>query len=95
MQPGGRPPQVWDKTLDAIHQAMTTTNSGTQANVRQAKAGGGPLEQVSVRGWKRSRAASNRDGGIESLLAFLERRLNASDSKSGPRAKITKVCAAQ
>lgn len=91
-QHGGRP-QVWDKTLDAIHQAMNNS-SGTQANVRQAKTGGGShLEQVSVGGWKRSRAASNRDGGLESLLGFLERRLNASDSKSGPRAKISKVCA--
>lgn len=92
-QTGGRP-QVWDKTLDAIHQAISN-NSGNQANVRQAKSGGGGghLEQLSVRGWKRSRAASNRDGGLESLLAFLERKLNATDSKSGPRAKISKVCA--
>lgn len=88
-QAGGRP-QVWDKTLDAIHQAITT-NTDSQANIRQSK-GGGNLEQLSVRGLKQSRAASHRDGGVESLLGFLERRL-ASDSKHGTRAKISKVCA--
>lgn len=78
---------------DAIEKAITTTHDtkDTQANIRRnQKSTGSNLEQLSVRGWKQSKAASNRDGGVESLLAFLERRMN-SQSK-GPRVKITKVC---
>lgn len=80
-----------DKTLDEIQKAISS-GKDSQANIRQTKSSGGPnLETFSVRGWKDSKAASNRDGGVESLLAFLERRMNAH-TKSGPRAKITKVC---
>lgn len=80
-----------DKTLDEIQKAISS-GKDSQANIRQTKSSGGPnLESFSVRGWKDSKAASNRDGGVESLLAFLERRMNAH-TKSGPRAKITKVC---
>ena len=79
---------------DAIQKAIAS-NSGAQANVRQGRKGKAPnrdnLEQFSVRGWKESKAASNSDGGLESLIAFLERRMNAH-SKTGPRAKISKVC---
>ena len=75
---------------DLFERALHS-NDG-QANVLSGnKKTGGDLEQFSVRGWKSSKAASNRDGGLESLIAFLERRMN-SFIKSGPRAKITKVC---
>ena len=78
------------KALDAIQKAISSTKD-SQVNIRQGKnAAGGNLEQFSVRGWKESKAASNRDGGVESLVAFLERRMNAA--AKGPRAKITKVC---
>lgn len=80
---GGRP-----RALDAIQKAITS-NSDSQANIRQGGRGAS-LEQVIVRGWKQSKAASNRDGGLESLLTFLEKKLNTSDSKSGQRARITK-----
>ncbi|KAH8431760.1 nuclear mRNA export, poly(A)+RNA binding protein [Aspergillus melleus] len=83
---GGRP-----RALDAIQKAITS-NSDSQANIRQGGRAAS-LEQVIVRGWKQSKAASNRDGGLESLLTFLEKKLNTSDSKSGQRARITKVCA--
>lgn len=87
---GGRP-LARDKTLDAIQKAISSSKD-SQANIRQIKSSSGAsLEQFSVRGWKQSKAASNRDGGVESLIAFLERRMNAT-TKSGPRAKITKVC---
>lgn len=75
---------------DAIQKAISGTTD-SQANIRQT--GKGNLEQVSVRGWKQSKAASNRDGGHESLITFLEKKLNTSDSKAGSRARITKVCA--
>lgn len=88
---GGRP-QPRDKTLDAIHKAISSTTD-SQASIRQGKSSaGGNLEQFRVLGWKKSKAASNRDGGVESLISFLERRMNTM-TKSGPRAKITKVCA--
>lgn len=86
-------PITRDRTLDAIQKAISSSQD-SQANIRQVnRAGGASLEQFSVRNWKQSKAASNRDGGVESLIAFLERRMNAT-SKPGPRAKITKVCSA-
>lgn len=84
---GGRP-----RALDAIQKAISSNSDSHQANIRQSGRGAG-LEQVIVRGWKQSKAASNRDGGLESLLTFLEKKLNHPDSKSGQRARITKVCA--
>jgi nuclear RNA export factor len=77
--------------LNAIQKAIAS-NADSQANIRQGTRGAG-LEQVSVRGWKQSKAASNRDGGLESLIAFLEKKLTTPDSKAGARARITKVCA--
>ncbi len=47
------------------------------------------LRQISVRGWKQSKAALNRDGGITDLLAFLERKATATDAQA---VKIIKVC---
>ncbi|KAJ5503607.1 Nuclear transport factor 2 Eukaryote [Penicillium fimorum] len=74
---------------DVIQRAISSADG--QANIHRGgrKKTGGDLESFSVRGWKESKAATNRDGGIESLIAFLERRMN-SFIKSGPRAKITK-----
>lgn len=51
----------------------------------------GGLEQLSVRGWRKSKAASNDDGGVASLIGFLEKKASPSD-QSLPRVKITKVC---
>ncbi|RHZ52008.1 hypothetical protein CDV55_102370 [Aspergillus turcosus] len=87
---GGRPQarDRTDRTLNAIQKAIAS-NADSQANIRQGTRGAG-LEQVSVRGWKQSKAASNRDGGLESLIAFLEKKLTAPDSKAGARARITK-----
>ena len=83
-------PRTQTRALDAIQKAITS-NSDSQANVRQGRRGPA-LEQAIVWGWKKSKAASNRDGGHESLLAFLEKKLS-NDPKTGARAKITKVCA--
>ncbi|PWY95645.1 hypothetical protein BO94DRAFT_562307 [Aspergillus sclerotioniger CBS 115572] len=83
--------QAANKAMDAIQKAISS-NSDSQANIRQGARGSG-LEQVVVRGWKQSKAASNRDGGLESLIAFLEKKLSSPDSKAGTRARITKVCA--
>ncbi|PWY82824.1 hypothetical protein BO70DRAFT_335796 [Aspergillus heteromorphus CBS 117.55] len=82
--------QAANKAMDAIQRAISSNDS--QANIRQGGRGSG-LEQAIVRGWKQSKAASNPDGGLESLIAFLEKKLSPSDSKAGTRARITKVCA--
>ncbi|KAA8643509.1 hypothetical protein EYZ11_006598 [Aspergillus tanneri] len=81
-------PRTRDRALDAIQKAISNT-SESQANIRQGGRGAG-LEQVIVCGWKQSKAASNRDGGLESLITFLEKKLNTADSKTGQRARITK-----
>lgn len=94
-----------DKTLDAIQKAIYSSAS-TQANVRQPRGrveelardtssrDRGGLEQLSVRGWKQSKAASNPDGGIESLITFLEKKGTPADPSAAAnlRVRITKVC---
>ncbi|KAL4734236.1 hypothetical protein BDV11DRAFT_198531 [Aspergillus similis] len=76
-----------DRSISQIQKALSSSNA--QANIRQ---GGrvSPTEQVAVLGWKESKAASNRDGGVESLVAFLEKKLTSPDSKTGPRIRISK-----
>lgn len=49
------------------------------------------LVQLTVRGFKDSKAASNSDGGIKDLLVFLERKASADVSVREP-VKIKKVC---
>lgn len=91
--PYARHSNTRDRTLNAIQNAIST-NSPSQANIRHGKPNAGTgLEQVRVSGWRQSKAATNRDGGVESLIAFLEKKLNPPNFTSGPRAKITKVCA--
>ncbi|KKK22635.1 hypothetical protein ARAM_003033 [Aspergillus rambellii] len=86
--PSGTRAPTRDRTINAIQKALSS-NTSSQANIRQGGRGGG-LEQVIVRGWKQSKAASNRDGGLESLITFLEKKLTSPDSKAGPRARISK-----
>ncbi|KAK2799129.1 Vacuolar protein sorting-associated protein 53 [Onygenales sp. PD_10] len=89
-----------DKTLDALQKAIFS-NASSQANVRHGRVrmDGIPtdaardrkgLVQVSVRGWKQSKAASNPDGGISSLIAFLEKKALPPDQSTAPRIKISK-----
>lgn len=90
---GGQAPGR-ERALNAIQKAITS-NVNSQANIRQPRERGGGLEQVIVRGWKQSKAASNPDGGVDSLIAFLERKAVPTDPKAAAntRVKITKVCA--
>lgn len=84
-----------DKTLDALQKAIFS-NASSEANIRRGRTGGtsvdGGLSQVQIRGWKQSRAASNSDGGFESLIAFLEKKATPPDARFGDRLKIHKVC---
>jgi nuclear RNA export factor len=62
-----------------------------QANVLDARISiSGTALQVD--GLKASKAASNPDGGLESLLGFLERKAAGLDSGSNRAVKIKKVC---
>lgn len=88
----GRPSGPRAPAVDAIQKAISGSTTTPQVNIRQGGKGSN-LEQVSIRGWKQSKAASNRDGGHESLVTFLEKKINATDSKAGSRARISKVCA--
>lgn len=51
----------------------------------------GPV-QILVRGWRESKAASNPDGGIKDLIAFLERKATAPNSSANEAVRIRKVC---
>lgn len=86
-----------EKTLDALEKAIFS-NASSQANVGhgrpQTQSKG--LVQVIVRGWKRSKAAFNPDGGLESLVMFLERKAQPPKKQgtaAHSRFKISKVCA--
>ncbi|KAL5338983.1 hypothetical protein BJX70DRAFT_365198 [Aspergillus crustosus] len=85
--PTGPRTQSLDRSIDQIQKALASSTA--QANIRQGGRGAG-LEQVTVRGWKDSLAASNRDGGVESLIAFLEKKLTPPESKATSRARISK-----
>lgn len=86
-----------EKTLDAIQKAVFG-GEGNQANIRQGskdRTRDGGLVRLTVRGWKDSKASSNADGGIESLIGFIERKATslAEQHTKFPRVKISKVCA--
>lgn len=95
-----------DKTLVALQKSIFN-NASSQANVRPGRGrtdgistdriskDRGGLVQLSIRGWTGSKAASNPDGGVESLIAFLEKKATPTDSNtpSHLRLKISKVCA--
>lgn len=49
-------------------------------------------EQVIVRGFQNSKAASNPDGGIKDLIAFLERKASAPDASARDLVRVKKVC---
>lgn len=49
-------------------------------------------EQIIIRGFQNSKAASNPDGGIKDLIAFLERKASAPDSSAKDLVRVKKVC---
>jgi len=83
---GGNPGLL--KAQSAIIRGLNAKHS--QANVLESRniAAGTSLQ---IDGLSLSKAASNPDGGVESLLAFLERKASAHDPNSKP-VKIKKVC---
>ncbi|WEW58269.1 Vacuolar protein sorting-associated protein 53 [Emydomyces testavorans] len=82
-----------EKTLDALQRAIFSATA-PQANIRRGRADGtmmdGRLSQVRVRGWRASKAVSNADGGVESLIAFLGKKATPPDPSAGARLSISK-----
>jgi nuclear RNA export factor len=77
-----------------IHRAQQAILRGLesqQANVLESRITTG-VTTLRVDGLSTSKAASNPDGGLESLLGFLERKASGLDAKSNRPVKIKKVC---
>ncbi|KAI9784176.1 MAG: nuclear mRNA export, poly(A)+RNA binding protein [Geoglossum umbratile] len=66
------------------------TTSGFNVAAGREKGWGGEYDEIRVRGLQESKAASNRDGGVSDLLAFLERKANGPDTKPGDAVRIRK-----
>jgi nuclear RNA export factor len=77
--------------MQRAQQAILRGIGAQQANVRDshiATAG----TTLKVDGLSMSKAAGNADGGLESLLGFLERKAKGHDPNSNRVIKIKKVC---
>ncbi len=74
-----------------LRMEVPNNNSNARKGHDRSRPGQGHLDQISVIGLKQSKAASNPDGGIKDLLAFLERKATGTDP--GQEAvRIRKVC---
>jgi nuclear RNA export factor len=74
-----------------VQQAILRGLGAKQANVLDSRLSTGNTT-LQIDGLKSSKAASNPDGGLESLLAFLERKAAGQDSGSNRTVRIKKVC---
>jgi nuclear RNA export factor len=63
-----------------------------QATVLESRITAVGPASLRIDGLSSSKAASNPDGGLESLLGFLERKASGLDAKSNRTVKIKKVC---
>jgi nuclear RNA export factor len=73
-------------------QAILRGMESKQATVLESRITGGGPSSLRIDGLSSSKAASNPDGGLESLLGFLERKASGLDAKSNRTVKIKKVC---
>lgn len=93
-QGGGRgrapTPRGAQLNTQKAQQAILRGLGAKQANVLDSRAAGNTTLQID--GLKSSKAASNADGGLESLLGFLERKAAGLDSGSNRTVRIKKVC---
>ncbi|KAJ5086057.1 GARP complex subunit Vps53 [Penicillium argentinense] len=87
---GGKARDKLGMNPDLIEKAISEDTQGhSQANVRQGKGSGGGTAQFAISGWRSSKVSSHRDGGVEHLLSFLERKMHNMTQK-GPRVRISK-----
>ncbi len=85
------PSRGGNQGLLRAQQAIMRGMESKQANILESRitSGGTTLR---IEGLSSSKAASNPDGGLESLLGFLERKASGLDAKSNRPVKIKKVC---
>jgi nuclear RNA export factor len=69
-------------------QAIVRSIGAHQVNIVESPA----TATLKIDGLSSSKAASNSDGGLESLLGFLERKAAGLDAKSNRSIRIKKVC---
>ncbi|RDL34497.1 NTF2-like protein [Venustampulla echinocandica] len=85
----GGPSRGGNAGIIKAQQAIIRGLGAKQANVLESHVTtGGTMARVD--GLSSSKAASNPDGGVESLLAFLERKASGLDAKSNRAIKIKK-----
>lgn len=77
------------KAQQAIIRGLSAKQS--QANVLESRITTSGT-RLQIGGLSSSKAAGNPDGGVESLLAFLERKASGLDNDSNKAVKIKKVC---
>lgn len=80
-----------DDAIRSLRQSQRTSRLLGNHVGKDRNAAPKGLAQLVVRGFKDSKAASNPDGGIKDLLAFLERKASA-DVSARETVKIKKVC---
>ena len=80
-----------EDALRSLRQGSRTARLFSTSGGKDRDAAPRGLTQLIVRGLKDSKAASNPDGGIKDLLAFLERKASA-DVSARETVKIKKVC---
>ncbi len=82
-----------DMSLKGPNRAWKTETLVKETSGRQNfQDGFGSLDQITVLGLKQSKAASNKDGGVNDLLAFLERKASGNDTSAQNKVLIRKVC---
>ena len=67
------------------------TNSPSQRSGGTDRPATGALDQILIRGLGQSKAATNADGGLESLISWLERKATGSNEEA---VRVKKVCLA-
>jgi nuclear RNA export factor len=75
-----------DRTKNNIERGIRNQN------VKVRDAHNPSTAMIQIDGLQNSKAASNSDGGLQSLESFLERKASAMDSASNRQVKIKKVC---
>lgn len=86
---GGR-----DAGRDSGREGKGLTSAKAQNAVLRGMGQASVLHTIRVSGLSESKASSNQDGGLDSLVTFLERKATGLDSKSNRAVRIKKVCIA-
>lgn len=84
--------------LSASAQRQILRQAGTRdvsmKEVRASPARGGQVE-LRITGWTKSKASSGADGGVSSLIKWLEKKASTKLGSRGRSVKVQKVCRSQ